>query len=218
MPNLSAATGTRVAGDVSRDCNRLWALIDSIVENGGPTRADYAGLDRWVAEVCETFHAGRLTSNDLHALRSRFGEAFSRKTLQGHALEKPYGYAGDFEIIDRIYRESVASEPHLKSWDIYWQSHAAPRAVRNRKQYFHQLLNRHCARKRPLRVLNLASGPGRCMHEWLRSNPNAQIRFECIDIDGDAIRHARQLNHKSLDCVSFAQKNALRFGRWAYMM
>lgn len=189
----------------------VFELIDRIVARGGPRPEDYPALDQWASVVHEAVATGGVSRAELPLLRARFGQAFSPATLQGFALAKPHGYAGDFEMMERIYAQCVTPIPNLKAWDIFWQSHAAPVAVRNRKTYFHQLLDAHCRRRQPLRVLKVASGPGRSMFEWLSANPAAAITIDCVEVDVDAIAYAARLNEPFLDRITFMHKNALRF-------
>jgi SAM-dependent methyltransferase len=186
-------------------------LINRMVAQGGPRVEDYAALNGWMSRLDRALSNGEISRDALPAIRGHFGGAFSDATLQGLALAKPHGYAGDFEIIDRIYQEFASSIPHLRAWDAFWQSHAAPVAVRNRKAYFHRLLDALSTRGEPVSVLNVASGPGLCIFEWLTNNPNADVSFECVEIDLKAIEYAAQLNHTFCERVSFIHKNALRF-------
>lgn len=185
--------------------------IRGVVARGGPVEADYAELDAWMQRLHQRAETGNVPSEEVVGLRAAFGEAFTPSTLQGYAFNKPHGYAGDFEIIDRIYRRHISPAPHLARWDHFWQQHAASQAVRNRKTYFHDLLDQHVRRKTPLRVLNVASGPGRCMFEWLSSRPDAAVSFDCIELDPDAIAHATSINELFRDRITFHRKNALRY-------
>ena len=130
--------------------------------------------------------------------------------MLGFAWCKPHGYAGDYEIIDRHYINYVTSDRTLAKWDRLWHFSPAARAVRNRKAYFHQLLDRHCeARDRnPLAVLNVASGPARDVFEFCCSNEH-EVHFDCIDNDPDAIAYASRLCQE-VKGVTFRQANALR--------
>lgn len=187
-------------------------LIESLVRQGGPSQGDYPALDAWISNTCRLVETGQLCRDDVAAIRAAFGEAFSPETIQGFALAKPHGYAGDFEIIDRIYREFVTPVPHLTSWDVYWQRHAAPRAVRNRKRYFLQLLHsRADCHSRPLLVLNVASGPGRDMLEYFQSEGASPTRFHCVEQDPLAIAHASALCQPFLPYVKFTRTDVLRF-------
>jgi extracellular factor (EF) 3-hydroxypalmitic acid methyl ester biosynthesis protein len=186
-------------------------FVRTLIERNGPNEADYPDFTAWTEEIYGRVCNNRLTTSELSGLRVAFGEAFSPKTMQGFAYTKPYGYAGDFEIIDRIYQNYICPDPELAAWDRYFQAQAASIAVRNRKTYFHALLDKHSARKRPFRVLKIASGPGRSMFEWLSSRPSADVHFDCIEVDAKAIEFASNLNRSFLKQITFTQRNALRY-------
>jgi extracellular factor (EF) 3-hydroxypalmitic acid methyl ester biosynthesis protein len=185
--------------------------IRHLVSQGGPREADYIELDDWVVDVHDASRAGEISADEMGHIRAAFGDALSPETMQGFAFAKPHGYAGDFEIIDRIYHSYVCPQPHLAAWDHFYHQHPAPKAVRNRKEYFHRLLDKHVARKQPLRILKIALGPGRSMFEWFTAHPGAAVSFDCLEIDAAAIRYASDLNRDFLDRITFMQKNVLRF-------
>lgn len=140
-----------------------------------------------------------------------FGEAFSLDTMQGFVVQRPHGHHGDFELIDRIYTRWTSSRPELVAWDEYFHAQAAPKAVVNRKTYFQDLLSRVSASRSSARILNLGSGPGRCIREWLDTHPNANVRIACVEISHSAITYARKLNETHGSRVTFHQESALRF-------
>jgi SAM-dependent methyltransferase len=185
--------------------------IAALVAKGGPEPADYVELSRLIGQLHEELTAGPATDPKMQALRSALGDCLSTETLQGFALAKPYGYAGDFEIIDRIYRTQVSQRPDLAKWDRFFHHQAAPIAVRNRKAFFQTILTELAEHKCDARVLNVASGPGRCMHEWLCSHPNHRLSFHCVELDPKAIEFAVNLNGAFIDRVTFTQANALRW-------
>src|SRR5256885_110961 len=135
-------------------------FIEQLVAKAGPEPGNYSQLDAWLSRVHHEFATGLISQPELRELRKAFGDALSPATLQGFGLHKPHGYAGDFEMIDRIYSEHISPEPRFAAWDRYFHQQAAAKAVRNRKSYFHHVLDCHSARCQPLRVLNIASGPG----------------------------------------------------------
>lgn len=144
----------------------------------------------------------------LHSIYTCLG---SSNTLQGRCRTKPYGYAGDFDIIDRIYTNHISDNAYCASWDTYFQSQKAPNAVRNRKAYFKCLLKEKVNTNCFTSVLNLASGPGRDMLEYLDDSDNTNIHFECVELDKDAIVYARELLFDYTDQVNFINKNIYRF-------
>lgn len=186
-------------------------FIQQLIARGGPEPEEYSSLDAWFTRIHGLVCTGVFAKADLLGLREAFGDAMSPATLQGFVCAQPHGYAGDFEIIDRIYLQHVSPYPHLARWDKYFLASAASKAVCNRKSYFHEILDRHSSRTSPFRVLKLASGPGRSMFEWLSTHPNAEVIFDCVEIDANAISYAKSLNHAFLDRISFQQKNVIRF-------
>jgi extracellular factor (EF) 3-hydroxypalmitic acid methyl ester biosynthesis protein len=208
--SITAAPSLLSDFNVTHSVDLYASYVRRLVDQGGPREVDYADLDHWVIDVYDGIRAGQLSTADIAEIRAAFGEALSSKTMQGFALTKPHGYAGDFEMIDRIYQIHIAPQSHLASWDRFYHQHAAPKAVRNRKKYFHRLLDKHWAARKPLRVLKIASGPGRCMFEWLTAHPDASVSFDCVEIDPAAIEYASRLNRRFLDRIAFTQKNALR--------
>lgn len=184
-------------------------FIRRLVTQGGPQADDAPRFTSWLMRLDVRRREGRLDDNALRAIRDAFGNAMSSVTMQGFAWCKPHGYAGDYEIIDRIYTGYLAEAPHT-NWDRYWQSQPAAVAVRNRKAYFHRLLSA-VAEHGPASVLKVASGPGRSMYEWLQANPDAPLHIECIDIDPKAVDYARQLNARHAEKLRFHCMNALQF-------
>jgi SAM-dependent methyltransferase len=188
-------------------------LIGEFLSRGGPNPNEYSALDQWFDGIYRhstSPEQRRLLSDHL---RKAFGRAMSEETLQGFVYVKPHGYAGDFEIIDRIYSRHISSDPGLRRWDLYFQQHSAALAVRNRKRYFLELTQSHVERSsRPaLRVLICGSGPGRDVFEFFSRWPETRVTFDCIDIDSKAISFATDLNSEWANRVSFKKCNVLRF-------
>lgn len=190
-------------------------FLRRLVNKGGPDVEDYYDLDAWIAEVAEQANKGNLTPDDLQLLQDVLGDAISVETMQGFVFQKPHGYAGDYEIIDRIYKRYVSDKAHLSKWDVYMQDHAAVHAVRNRVPYFCRLLEEKQQASQSANgqgeVLNLASGPGRDMLQFFDDRPDAPIHIDCIEQDQNAVNHAKELCSKYLDKITFHIRNALRF-------
>ena len=133
--------------------------------------------------------------------------------MQGFVWMKPHGHAGDFEIIDRIYQCWISPDPHLAKWDEYFHAQAAPRAVRNRKAYFLSWLHfqeKHNSHDKFL-VLDLGSGSGRDVFEYISQNGTSRAVFECVDHDTMAIAYAQNLCAEFLDRIDFQETNVLRY-------
>src|SRR5262245_26570650 len=96
-PAPTADDGIDSAGD-------LFALPLRLVRQGGPSPNDYEPLRDWLARIHRLVAAGRVARGDVTAFWRALGPQYLSGSTQGFALAKPYGYAGDFEIMDRIYR------------------------------------------------------------------------------------------------------------------
>ena len=188
-------------------------FTEQLVNKGGPKPAEYETFTQWLNQIAFEVKNGNINQQELDNIRNCFGEAISTETMQGFAFQKPHGYAGDFEIIDRIYQESCTENPKLKNWDRYFHAQSAPKAVRNRKKYFIKLLNGLEKRGNAegcFNVLNVASGPARDMFEFL-STPNGKISFDCIEMDKNAIDYAKSLLSTVPNEINFINTNALKF-------
>lgn len=174
-------------------------------------------MDSWIIEISQLLKDCELLEEQLAQIHGEFGDAFSSETMQGFAFQKPHGYSGDFEILDRIYQKRISAQPHLSKWDIFWHKHSAARAVRNRVQYFHSRLKNNYKKIPDCKnydVLNLASGPGRDILYFLDKNPKLNIFIDCIEQDKNAIEYATALCKIHLNKVNFIKMNALRLKQY----
>ena len=182
------------------------------VDKGGPEPHEYPALTAFFHEVHDCLERGLYSREDVHDLIRILSEEDLRDTIHGFSFLKPHGYAGDYEMIERIYQSRISTRPHLRRWDLFSDTQASAKAVRNRKSYFIDIIKEK-ARANPhreMRVLNLASGPGRDVAEALQQvGPN--VTFDCVDLDPDAISYATELLEPYHDRVRFIHKNVLRF-------
>jgi extracellular factor (EF) 3-hydroxypalmitic acid methyl ester biosynthesis protein len=193
------------------DCDEHVAFLSDIIRSGGPYRSDWPQIDEWIQCLFSAVDRGEIGSDAHNKIRLAMGPVLDPSTMFGWAYRKPHGYAGDFEIIERHYTRWICPDARLVNWDRYWHRGAAAQAVRNRRAYFHELLQRHCdvADGKAIEVLNIASGPARDVFEFL-SNSSANIRFECVDHDPRAIAYASKLCRPFNGATVFHQANALR--------
>lgn len=143
----------------------------------------------------------------------RIRELFLKGSYNEWSLRKPYGYAGDFKIIDEIYRNSPSTNGFIRLFDNYFQMSAISVSVRNRKEDFKSLISnliKENSGKR-LRIMNLASGPCREIHEILCEGKGMldNVDVDCYEHDERAIEYAKSLLG-SCNNVNFFKENALR--------
>lgn len=193
--------------------NRYADKLRELVRGDGPSPTDYPILDEIYRGIMQLVRSGQSTPSDLAALWPTLGDAFNDPdTMQGFGILKPHGYAGDFEMIDRIYTLHHASHPRLANWDRYFHSHKATHAVRNRKRYFLDLLARVRASRSGtvVRVLSVGSGPARECAEC-PATPSAPVTFDLVDRDDRALRYASRLNRESPHEIRYIHANAFRY-------
>lgn len=134
-------------------------------------------------------------------------KAFHRiDSLTGFCYLQPHGYAGDFELIERLYTRYESKDSGIARWDRFAQEQPAAKAVRNRKKYFIDLMHSGSYQQ----VLNLASGPCRDVKEYFDSCPDSGVSIDCVELDKDAIAYAQSLLAGN-PRVSFINQNVLRF-------
>jgi SAM-dependent methyltransferase len=186
-------------------------LLQKIVNNGGPEPHEYVQLMQMADLLTRECASGNISQLDLQIMRNSFGEECLEATLHGHSITKPYGYAGDFMIIDKFYRKQVTPDKRFEKWDQFWQSCAATQSVRNRKTYFINTLTNLLREKPQLDLLNVASGPARDLAELYSGINKGQVNTVCVEADSRAIAYAKELNKANSEEINFIEQNIFRY-------
>jgi SAM-dependent methyltransferase len=190
--------------------NLLIEFIQLLYDDDGPLPSDYQPLN----EALNYYRANipsDLWKKSSAKIAAIFGEDFI-DSIPGHAYLKPYGYAGDFEIIDKMYLKTTSSNPKLTKWDLFYHQHAAAAAVRNRKTFFKTVLAERASQTAgTCEVLDVASGPCRDILEYYEEQGTTGVNFDCVEADLKAILHATKINYKFLPHITFYNKNIFRF-------
>lgn len=185
--------------------------LKKVANEGGPKENQYEELNSVFSSINKKRKEGIIKDCDVEKSWRDMSDVFySSDTMQGFATIKPYGYSGDFEIIERIYEFWKSPKEHLVNWDIFFHAQIAPCAVRNRRQYFLNLLHNLHGMKDSTRVLNIASGPAREVVEFL-SSKNGSMFFECVDYDKNAIDYSSKKAESVNSHVQFHFANAFHF-------
>jgi len=136
----------------------------------------------------------------------------SMDSVIGHSFLKPYGYTGDFAVIDMMYQNWKSStSKEMYRWDAFFQNLHSVRAVRNRKDYFINELTKLLKKSNSAKVLDLASGPCTDINEFFIKNPKNNFKFDCLDMDSNAIEYGTGMCDNYADSIRFINKNAFRF-------
>ncbi len=178
--------------------------IKKIISNGGPTPSDY----EFVKSIPDM--EGTTLEQEANIYKT-LSPILDIKSLLGYTFHKPKGYAGDFELIDRIYRRWISNDDRFKKWDILYHELESSKAVRNRKEYFINEISRLNDTKKGSRVLNLGSGPCTDLYQYLDQTPNNTLKIDCLDMDINAIEYGEAVCDNYYKDITFINKNAFRF-------
>lgn len=178
-------------------------FLNNLVESGGPELQDY---DKFTTVI------NCLSPSQVDDFRLLLSPVLNENTLIGYGFKKPFGYPGDFNLINSIYNFHINEDIRYRKWDVFFQNQPGAIAVRNRKDYF---IN-HCKQltssgTKDIRVLILGSGPATDVNEFMVTNPGSRISFDLVDFDQNAIDFSRKQNEKFNGAVSYNRINVLRY-------
>lgn len=123
----------------------------------------------------------------------RLGTYLSRSALLHRSITKPLGYAGDYEMMNIIYRNAFEGS------DLFSQvlnkvdcEGPAARAVRNRRTYLHRKLREVVegnSDARGLKFISIACGPAREFSDLVRGLDGRRLPFgiEFVGVDQDSL-------------------------------
>lgn len=179
--------------------------LQAIMDRGGPEVYEYEFVKEIPAEI---FDIDVEAQNKLYEV---FSPILTVESMLGFTFQKPHGYAGDFELIDRIYSQWHSKNLDLSKWDDFYHKLEAATAVRNRIKYFKEIVQLTEEKHKSPRVLNLGSGPCSDLYEYLQETPKTSVNFECLDMDETAIEFGSSVCDNYMDKIEFIHKNAFRF-------
>lgn len=178
-------------------------FLKGLVESGGPLKEDYSKF---------TYIIDNLSPSEIDEFRELLLPMLNENTLIGYGFRKPFGYPGDFSLINSIYDFRINENEKYRNWDIFFQNQPGAIAVRNRKDYFLNYCKKLAAKPgKDLKVLILGSGPATDVFEFLNSNPESKISFDLIDFDQNAIDFSMEKNKKFNGAISYNRINVLRY-------
>jgi extracellular factor (EF) 3-hydroxypalmitic acid methyl ester biosynthesis protein len=192
--------------------SEIKVALEALLEKGGPDVTDYTKLDQTMATLYAGWQSGLISQQELDDLKRVFNASYLEATIHGHGYCKPFGYAGDFLLIDKIYTHHHTRLSRYKKWDRYFHYCEATEAVRNRKEYFKRLMLAKLSKAgTPLRLLDVASGPARDVKELYQKIDPKTLLTTCVDVDSRAIDYATGLCQAHAESIRFVHKNILRF-------
>jgi hypothetical protein len=181
-------------------------FLYNLIENGGPEFHEYEKF---------TSIVNNLDPADVDNFRQKIQSILNENTLIGHGFVKPYGYPGDFRLIDKIYRFDINQDSRYKNWDLFFQNQPGAYAVRNRKDFFIDYCRNLTLRKEDAKILILGSGPASDVYEFLSDYSGGNnISIDLIDFDQSAIDFSMKKNEIFNGRISYNKINALRYNSY----
>jgi len=166
-----------------RDADQTYGIVQSAMRKC---------LDR-LAETDCWGEANRLPSSVLWRIAKQWLEVGS---LQLRARAKPRGYAGDFQMLEKICTGYLCDHPLGNAFDRFFQSQVAPQAVRNRTALIAEAVVLFARERRaaPMHVASIGSGPAIDVERALQQLTTMErhtVRVTLMDMDPAALDHAR---------------------------
>ena len=184
-------------------------IFSMINKKKGPDIYDYKMLDDCIQSIPDLLSRGVVSMLDIEMIKGQCEFLKSTRSIMGHIKLKPFGYAGDYKIIDRIYQRQV-SETYSK-WDQYSLNNPAAEAVRNRKQFFKTLILSKLQQQESIQLLNIASGPASDIKEIYDDIDPERMETTCIEIDERAIKYAKKICSNYADRIQLINQNIFKF-------
>jgi len=195
--------------------------LDKKPEDWGRFQSEFNGELNGIFRGIMLFEKQQLAKGDedsVYRLKSLFVSRLRKEFLHGDyvvwSLNKPYGYAGDFKIIDDIYRNDPHTQGLGRLFDNYCQAATISVAIRNRKEDFKKIILsvvKTCG-EQEMTIMDLASGPCRELQELLRGElkDRSGITFDCYDQDENAWNYAKGLLQEDVKFIKFINENVVR--------
>ncbi len=179
------------------------AYIRELFEKNGPDRDDFDDIMELIDKV---------SADDVEPFRELMNGILNPATIIGFSFTKPFGYNGDFFIIEKIYQQYVNPDPRYRKWDEFFHRLPAAIAVINRKKLAVDMLHKlnRNAGGEPRHVLILGSGPVTEVFEYFTETEGNNLYFDLIDLDQRAIDYAKSKHRANLSYLNFQNKNVIR--------
>jgi SAM-dependent methyltransferase len=173
-----------------------------------------AAVSRCLARLEATGCVGEANRLPSSRLWNLLGARLQHSWLVNRARTKPRGYAGDYEILEWICQNRTGDHPFGRTLDRFFQNQAAPCAVRARTELVAAAIVGRLSDgpERPLRVVNVGSGPAADVRMAAAMLPAPRLRLTLLDLDPAAIEFAREQLAPLLprECVEARQVNLMR--------
>lgn len=119
--------------------------------------------------------------------RGEVGSYYTQNPFIGRALRKPRGYAGDYEMMNQIYRDSFEGNSLFEMMMHRYGIHeSSSMSVKFRKKYLCDKITEISKNKTGFTVASIASGPAQEIIQFLdQVSPEESNRYSFVLVDQD---------------------------------
>jgi len=220
--------------ELSLECKRAESDLTDLLHDDRP-KAERAFLECMFKKTQAMMMDYNAKFSDLLDIQSLGNESVYHKLMQdliypyfktcafmSRAYNKPRGYAGDFEMMNQIYRSGYEGDDLLgKVLHRYSTNEASSRSVYFRRPYFSSKMKEMISLRKgeKLHILTLACGPAVEIQKLIEELPQedlSNLHFTLVDLDGEALAHAQTKIYQSLInnnkniSISFVNENAFK--------
>jgi extracellular factor (EF) 3-hydroxypalmitic acid methyl ester biosynthesis protein len=147
-------------------------------------------------DVCRSTGLVGPTNRSLSAeMWAEASDVLCRGWMIERARHKPRGYAGDYELLGRMYCNTRCDDPLGSLIDRYFQEDAAPNAVRNRMRLMRDWIVQGVRQRPAMKIAVVGSAFGLEVRDALLDltpQERTQVSITLLDLDPAAIAFARQ--------------------------
>ncbi|MFP4470953.1 MAG: class I SAM-dependent methyltransferase [Bacteroidota bacterium] len=186
------------------ETTKIDAIVEALFAKNGPDEQEYEQVLRWIDDI---------KPEEVELFREKMKPILNPGTIIGFSFTKPFGYNGDFFIIEKIYQRYISPDQKYKKWDTFFHTFPAAIAVVNRKRLAIDVLLDLNDRSdgQDKNVLILGSGPVTEVHEYFLGADENHLQFDLLDLDKRAISYAKSKHKANLHCMNFHNHNVIRY-------
>jgi extracellular factor (EF) 3-hydroxypalmitic acid methyl ester biosynthesis protein len=142
-----------------------------------------------------TNHDPEVVKNCYEFFRQKLQAIIYQAPFSNRVYNKPLGYAGDYEMMNIIYRSMPEGETlFAKCLHNYWVQQPAAQAVRNRAQYIKGKIKEHLKENNDATAfLSVACGPAKEWQELIQEKiMYKNLKVHLLDQDELALKHSQR--------------------------
>lgn len=177
------------------------AFLRELSQKNGPDVKDMLRFHGLFRKIYFDVQSGALNQNQIRRIFASFGSGWSERSMMGRIFWQPRGYAGDFDLIDTLYKKiNPNASERTSGWDNFIFSCECNGSIIRRKKMTSDLIldsvKQFEVAGKTCRIADVACGPCTAEHDAFTQLDNLGIKpsraqFDCFDGDPGAVLYAK---------------------------